>query len=325
MSHEITIREDGRAEMAFIGPRNAIWHGLGQELEKGASIETWKTQAGLDWEVLESVIRYTSVCGDSVDSPTFPDRKALYRSDNKNALSIVSNDFKVVQPGEVLDFFKDLTERHGMTLSTAGSLFGGKRFWALAETGKDAEIVSGDKIAGHLLLTTAVDGTMATTAKFVSTRVVCNNTLTVAMGETGKNMIKKTHKVDFDPSAVKIDLGLIDKGWETFIGNLRKLANTPMTNDQATEFFQKMFFKPNVMAADQTWGVTRKVNEMLGLYQGGAGAELSRGTAWGALNAITESFTHGSGKRDASHQFWESFYGQNDNVKTKAYNQLVAA
>lgn len=319
MAHELTIRENGMAEMAFIGSRNAVWHSLGQELQDNASIEEWRVQAGMDWGVLESPVEYITTEG----KKTFPDRKVLLRSDSKSGLSIVGQDFKVVQPGEVLEFFRDLVSVHGMKLSTAGTLFGGKRFWALAETGKLAEVVGGDVVKGFLLLTTAVDGTLATTAKFVAERVVCNNTLTVALGEASKSLVKKTHKVDFDPAAVKIDLGIIDKGWESFIGNMRKLADTKVSTIDATDFFQKLLFKPGVDADKQGWGATRKVTQLLNLFQNGSGAEYSKGTAWGLLNAITEEYTHGSGKRDPSHQFWESYHGSGDNFKTSAMNKVL--
>lgn len=324
MAHEITIREDGKAEMAFIGSRSAIWHGLGQELPENASIEVWMREAGLDWEVLESLVKYEAFNGSEVKSCVYPDRKCLFRSDTLAPLSIVGQDFKVVQPGEVLEFFRDLVSSHGMRLSTAGSLFGGKRFWALAETGKNDSVVRGDEVKGHLLLTTAVDGTLATTAKFVSTRVVCNNTLSIAMSEDSKNMVKKTHKTVWDASQVKIDLGLIDSAWNRFMENLRALSKVEMTDKQVREFYQAEFFNPKLAANDQKWGAVKCVDDLMRLYANGAGAEMTRGTAWGALNAITERYTHGSGKRDASHQFWDAYYGKCDNVKNKALNDLLA-
>jgi phage/plasmid-like protein (TIGR03299 family) len=324
MAHEITIRENGMAEMAFTGSRDAIWHGLGQQLEEGASIETWKVQAGLDWEVFESAVTFQTMEDGKIVSKVFPNKKALFRSDTKAPLSIVGSDFKIVQPGEVLEFFSDLVQIHGMKLSTAGSLFGGTRFWALAETGKVDSVVPGDDIKGHLLLTTAVDGTLATTAKFVSTRVVCNNTLTVAMSENSKNMVRKTHKKEWDPSSIKIDLGLIDESWNKFMENIRKLSEVEMSDKQVREFFQDMFFDPKKTAEEQTWGATRRVSELMNLYANGAGASLAHGTAWGALNAVTEMFTHGSGKRDASHQFWDAYYGVYDSAKSKAMTKLLA-
>lgn len=324
MAHEITIRANGTAEMAFIGSCDAIWHGLGQQLEENASIDTWKTQAGLDWEVFESAVMYQTMVDGKLASKVFPSKKALFRSDTKDSLSIVGGDFKIVQPGEVLEFFRDLVSSHGMRLSTAGSLFGGTRFWALAETGKSESVVKGDKVNGHLLLTTAVDGTLATTAKFVSTRVVCNNTLTIALAEGSKNMVKKTHKTVWDASAVKIDLGLIDASWNKFMENLRTLSTIEMSDKEVREFYQGEFFNPKLTAEEQGWGAIKRVKELMELYANGAGASMSHGTAWGALNGVTEMFTHGSGKRDASHQFWDAYYGACDTTKNKVMSKLLA-
>lgn len=321
MAHEITIREDGKAEFAFTGPRDAIWHGLGQNLQVGASLDDWRSAAGMDFDVFESAVMYNAM-GDDI---AFPDRKALFRSDSKAPLSIVGSDFKIVQPSEVIEFFRDLVELHGMQLSTAGTLFGGKRFWALAEMNKEAEITSCDKVQRHLLLTTACDGSMATTGKIVCTRVVCNNTMTVALGERGNSAIRVTHKRQFDPKAVKINLGVIDTAWEKMITNLRKLANTPMNAAKTLEFFQERLFDKDKSANDQTWGVIREVNRLTDLAMNGSGSDMSRGTAWGALCAATELYTHGTGKRDASHQFWESYHGSLETKKYSAYQDLVLA
>lgn len=326
MAHQLTERENGKVEMAFTGPRAAIWHSLGQNLEEGASIENWIQSAGMDWEVKEAAARYDAATDASTSEMTFPDRKILYRSDTGVALSIVGQDFKTVQPQAVVEFFRDLTEQHGMKLSTAGTLFGGKRFWALADTGKADEIVEGDVVQGHLLLVTAVDGTMATTAKFVSTRVVCNNTLTIAMGGiSSKPMVKITHKKDFDPSAVKIDLGILSASWERCITNLRKLANKRMSAEEIRSFYEKKLFDPEHQFDDQSWGVVREVNRLTSLAEHGSGSDMSVGTAWGALCGATELYTHGTGKRDASHQFWHSYNGTLESKKLDMYRELLTA
>lgn len=331
MSHELTERDDGKVEMAFTGPRAAIWHSLGQNLEEGASIESWVTGAGLDWEVRESDASFDAVlpADDGTEQTverTFPDRKVLYRSDTCAALSIVGSKFKTVQPKQVVEFFRDLTEQHGMVLSTAGSLFGGKRFWALADTGRQGEVVDGDTVKGHLLLVTAVDGTMATTAKFVSTRVVCNNTLTVAMGGlSSKPMVKVTHRKDFDPSAVKIDLGVLDASWERVMGNFRKLAEKRMSAEEIRKFYEDQLFDPEHQFDDQSWGVIREVNRLTAFAEGGSGSSMSAGTAWGALCGATELYTHGAGKRDASHRFWHSYNGNDESKKLDMFRSLLTA
>lgn len=324
MSHEIHVAADGKASMAFTGARDAIWHGLGQELNPTSTIEEWQVAAGMNFHVKEAQVEF--VAGDSTNIYTnFPNRKALYRSDDRKPLSIVGDDFKIVQPGEVLEFFRDLVKLHGMTLSTAGVLFEGRRFWALAEMGGDTEIVAGDKVKQHLLLTTAVDGSMATTAKVVATRVVCNNTMTLAMSEKSNTIARVTHKRQFDPDAVKMDLGIIDQKWKDMMANLRGLANVKMNAKQTMGFFQDLYFDKQKLVQDQAPSVQRMVSKIVDLALAGSGSEYSKGTAWGALNGATEYFTHGTGRRDSSNQFWESYHGALNNQKLAVYNALVAA
>lgn len=318
---------NGRANMAFIGSRDAIWHGLGSELTRGAPIEVWVKEAGMEWIAKESpiTIQVISDLG-IVNVVTYPKKKALYRSDNLNELSIVGEDFNVVQPREVLEFFEDLTKEHGMVLSTAGCLFGGQRFWALAETGREGEVINGDVIKAHLLFMTALDGSMSSTAKFVSTRVVCHNTMTVALHEQAKNVVRKTHKTVWDSNQAKIDLGLIDSSWETFMSNLRTLSERKMTNEEVHKFFAKTFYDPKKEEADQGWGVNRRINALMDLYQQGQGAEFSYGTAYGALNAITDLFTHGltTGRKKKPDWAFQNAYYDSDTVKQKAMNDLLA-
>ena len=248
----------------------------------------------------------------------------LYRSDNKAPLSVVGNDFKIVQPNEIIEFFRDLTIHNGMRLSTAGTLFGGRRFWALADTGKADEVTKGDEVQGHLLLVTACDGSLATTAKFVSTRVVCNNTLTIAMSERAKQLVKVSHRSNFDASKVHIDLGLIDKAWAEMMKNLRKMAKTKMSDSAMEDFYKKQLYNPTKAEGDQTWGVKRELFRIMELAKGGSGSDMSAGTAWGALCGATELYTHGTGKRDSNHQFWDSYNGPLEEKKIKTYRNLLA-
>ena len=322
MAHELTLnRLSSKYEFAYAG--SPAWHGLGAELSEGASIDTWKQESGLNWEVMESAVRYSAFDGKTTHELTFPDKRVLFRSDTKDSLAIVSADYHVVQPGEVLEFFRDITEKQGYSLSAAGSLFGGKRFWATANVGKSMNAVDDDTINGQLLLVTSVDGTLATQAKFVSTRVVCNNTLTIAMGETGKS-VRKTHASAWDASAFKLDLGLIDSGWEKFSASIKKLTDIKVSDSFALQFFQSEFFDKEKSAEDQGIGNIKRVNTLMDLYRSGAGAEYSKGTAYGILNAATELFTHGITKsRDTSHQFWNSHFTKDDALKTKVYQNLL--
>ena len=321
MSHELTQRIDGKTEFAFTGSRDKIWHGLGSQLEDGASIDTWKKESGLDWEIFESGVSYQSMEG----SHSFPSKKVLFRSDTKVPLSIVGTDYNIVQPSEVLEFFRDLTELHGFKLSAAGSIFGGKRFWATAEVGKTFEATKDDTINGQLLLVTSCDGSIATTAKLVSTRTVCNNTLTVALNEFGKPTVRKTHASAFDPTAFKLDLGLIDSSWETFAANIKKLTEVEVTDKFAKSYFEKKFFNPEVSVDEQTTQTYNKVSKVLDLYKNGAGADMGSNSAFAILQAMTNMGTHGlRNKQDPSKKFWESSFGSWDKLKNDAYSDMLA-
>lgn len=325
MAHELTQTASGSYEFASLKSlREQVWHKLGNYLDEGASIEEWKKAAGMEWIINASPVQFEDEQGLMVQQD---DIQVLYRSDNNFRLGIVGANYKAVQPGEVLEFFRDLTEVNDMKLSAAGTLFGGKRYWAIADLGLEAQVVDGDKITGHLLLTSSADGSLATTAKFTSTRVVCNNTLTVAMGEnSARNVVKVSHARKFDAKQVKVDLGLLHSGWDVYIDNLKSLANKKMDDDAASMFFAKLI-APKELDINNTELLLaqRSVDQLMSLFKNGTGAEMSAGTRWGALNAVTEMYTHGGQrKRDASNQFNDSELGDWASMKTRALGQLLA-
>ncbi|MCV2392652.1 DUF932 domain-containing protein, partial [Acinetobacter baumannii] len=173
MAHQIET-------MAFVG--QTPWHGLGNQLSPHRPIEVWAKQAGMDWRIESSNVSYMAknARGQSIIMP-YEEQRVLYRSDTHTPLSVVSQRYQEVQPKEILEFYRDLTEQSGFELETAGVLKGGKKFWALARTGQSAALKGKDVSNGYVLLATACDGTLATTAQFTSIRVVCNNTLAIAL------------------------------------------------------------------------------------------------------------------------------------------------
>lgn len=311
--HELSMREDGTAEFAYVG--EDPWHKLGQKLKENASIEEWQKQAGMDWSVRDSKVTYYANTdrGWKPDS-VYPNRKILYRGDNGESLSIVSDDFKIVQPKEVLEFFRDLISSHRMKMETAGCLFGGRRFWALANTSNFGEVIPHDPIKSHLLFVTSVDGTLATCAKFVSTRVVCNNTMQIAMRENAaresiKTVVRKTHKSIWDNTQAHIDLGLLETSFTVFLNDLKTLSERKMSDKEVKDFFKKTFFDPE--KEEQSGGAIRKVNTAMNCYFYGPGSKLAYGSAYGAFNAITDMLTHGAGRKSLDKQFWDAYYESN--------------
>lgn len=291
MSHELDFTK-GRAAIAYVG--ETPWHGLGQQLEAGAPIETWQVEAGMDFSLEETPALFSIGAKIGV----VPDRKVIIRSDSLTPLAVVSNAYQVVQPKEVLEFYRDLTEKAGFQLETAGVLKGGRKYWALANMGKEAKVLD-DTIKGYLLLGTACDGSMSTTAMFTSIRVVCNNTLGFAMDEAKGNsrVVRINHRTTFNDAKVKAQLGIAATSWDNFMKHVEAWSETKVTTSDAEDYFSEIAsYKGNdgeVVVSDKT------VSTLLDLFQGGGkGSELksAKDTVWGLVNAVTEFVDHHRGR-----------------------------
>lgn len=322
MAHELSIRADGIAEMAWVG--DTPWHQLGQELQRGAPIETWLEKAGMDWEILRTAVEY-KIPTDSIDVPfeyqLFTDKHVLYRSDTLKPLSVVSPSYNIVQPEEVLEFYRDLVGLADMQLETAGVLFGGKRFWALANTGRMAELKGNDAIKGYLLLSTSCDGTMATSAQFTSIRVVCNNTLSIATHDNN-GKIRVPHNRIWNPTEIKRELGLIDESWGKFKEQITLLSETPVERDKAADFLVKLFGDIAVPVDQQSPAVAAKCAMVWDLYtERGKGAELasSKGTVWGLVNAVTQTIDYHTQHRTVDARLNNAWFGAGNSKKSEAF------
>lgn len=330
MAHGISF-VNGRREMAYVG--QTPWHGLGSQLEAGATIETWQSAAGMDWTIHNAPVNFL---GSDGVRHAMSDRVVLFRSDTQAPLGVVSDGYRPVHPGEVLEFFRDLTGAAGFTLDTAGTLFGGKRLWALASIGAEAAIADPrDKVKGFLLLSTACDGSMATEARYTTVRVVCNNTLGFARSE-GKANVKVTHRTTFVPDHVKRELG-IEQAQSAFadaMAQFRQLAETdmrdPLTviNSTARLFhsdWDKLEHADKMKLINKPSSPIARVGE-LAMDRRALGSELSGtdGTAWGWLNAVTQYVDHESRARTQDTRLNSAWYGKGAEIKAQALEVAMA-
>lgn len=308
--------------MAYAGEKP--WHGLGNKLEANESIDSWKASAGMNWDIHESEVRYISGRQGIGAINAFPEQKVLYRSDTKLPLAVVSKRFQVVQPGEILEFYRDLTEMSGFALETAGVLREGRKFWALAKTGQSTTLRGRDRVDGYLLLATACDGTLATTAQFTSVRVVCNNTLAIALGDSS-SAIKVSHRSQFDADQVKRQLGITVSSWDGFVARMKALVDRPVDPDSVEGLLRRVLTYPaasgsNAVVNEQALKAVRM------LYEGGGrGASLpsTRGTAWGLLNSVTEYVDHHRRSLSDDHRRDAAWFGQGAQIKQRAWDELM--
>ncbi len=321
----------GRAAIAYAG--QTPWHGLGQQLSEGADIDTWTREAGLGYSVQACDVQYETPAVTGLQS--WPERKVLTRSDTGAPLAVVSKDYRVVQPAEVMDFFRKLTDIGGFQMETAGALSHGRRVWALARVGDGAPVVDGDLVKPYLLLGTSYDGTMATIAKFTAIRVVCNNTITPAVNsradETDKGYLKSSvrvlHSAQFDADAVRLQLGIVADQFERFIVQSRQLARIDMKFPEADQFVQELLRPYHQSALEIT--DTKAYKRVIELWQGRAigsdilSASKSSGSRWAMLNAVTQLVDHERGRSDNT-RLESAWFGTGAALKNRALELLAA-
>lgn len=324
MAHEIDM-SNNRANMAYVG--EVPWHGLGHELQEGASIEQWQVAAGMDWELkgypamyyVPEVNAFQAVAG----------RQVLTRGDTNTALSIVSDSYKLVQPKAVLEFYRDIVDAAGFKLNTAGVLKGGRKYWALAEIGQEAVIAEKDEMKGYLLLATSCDGSLATTAMFTSIRVVCNNTLGFAVDEnnaSAKKNIKVSHNSVFDADLAKVQLGVAANSWDAFIQRSKALAGRKVSEKETQDFLIRLFGNEEKEMLEQEKNVARNMKVVQDLFNGkAAGSNLASadGTAWGLLNAVTEFADHHQRSRSSDNRLDSAWFGAGALLKNEAWDAVL--
>ena len=345
MAHQIE-------QIAYVG--ETPWHGLGNQLSQHQPIEVWAQQAGMDWRIESSDVSYMAKNdrGQSIIMP-FEEQRVLYRSDTHAPLSVVSQRYQEVQPIEILEFYRDLTEQSGFELETAGVLKGGKKFWALARTGQSSMLKGKDVSNGYVLLASACDGTLATTAQFTSIRVVCNNTLAIALKgqNSSAGVVKVPHSTKFDAEKVKQQLGISVRQWDDHMYEMKQLTQRKVSQQEAAAYFDAVFNNTSLSMAEQDEGIIqfyrnvatqsnpitkpenrtepngRAMSKVMTMFNGqGRGAELSsaKDTAYGLLCSITEFADHERRAMSTDHRLDSAWFGAGAGLKQRGLEQALA-
>jgi len=240
----------------------------------------------------------------------------MYRTDSNEPLGLVSSQYKIVQPMEVLEFFRDIVGSIAH-LETAGVLRDGAHYWALAKM--DGEFsMAGDKVHQYLLLASSADGSLATQARLTSVRVVCNNTLQLAQRREGAQVVVR-HNTFFKAEDVKARLSNYNDAFKAFQATAETLAQIKLSSEQASSIFNK------ILVGD-AGKANRASTRALALFDGaGIGAEMesAKGTAWGALNAITQLMDWETA-RTGDARLRNAWFGGGADLKQHAMEELLA-
>lgn len=303
--------------MAYAGA--TPWHGLGKQVPSDLSPEQMLKAADLDWTV-EKIPAFSKIDGKSVNVGV----SALVRSTDNKVLDVVSNDWNPVQNQEAFQFFSEYCEAGDMEMNTAGSLRDGQIVWALAKVNESFELFKGDQVDSFLLFTNPHKFGQCIDVRFTPIRVVCNNTLTLALKEHTERVVKKNHRTVFDPSQVKEQLGIATsklakyKEMATFLGSKR------YTQDLLKKYFNEVFpvLVYNKEKGPQRKELSKSATRALDIIETQPGAEFAQGSWWQAFNAVTYLTDHEIGKT-ADTRLQSAWFGANKNLKIKALETAI--
>ena len=233
MAHELEI-VNGEASMAYVG--ETPWHGLGKRVPADVSPEQMLDAAGLNWDVEKVPMFY-----DVGSGPVLTKSRALIRSTDKKLLTVINDSWNPVQNREAFEFFNDFVSAGDMEMHTAGSLRDGRMVWAMAQIKESFELFGGDRVEGYLLFSNPHEFGRSIDIRFTPVRVVCNNTLTLALNSTNQHAVKVNHRAKFNGDQVKMTLGIAKERLDGYKEQALFLGQKKYQKETLTEYFNRVF------------------------------------------------------------------------------------
>lgn len=322
MAHEIDM-SNGRENFAYVG--EAAWHRLGNKLDHDATLEQWSEAAGFDWDALRSPVMFKAT--EDADPQTMPGRFVIHRSDTGAPLSVMSGNFRITQPRQVMEFFRDIIQAGGAKMETAGMLAGGAKFWALARFDDQFDMPGDSPILPYLMLATSLDGSLSNTAAFTTVRVVCQNTLTMAnrMAHDGAaGVVRVPHSTDFNADQVKSQLGLMQGRWDQFKKDAYAMSQRTVSKAEVVEYFVNLLYPK---AKDIDFGVARPaLDSLIATHLNGVGqqTDAAKDTVWGLLNGATRWVDFEKKATSDDTRLQQAWFGAGAALKRAAYEKALA-
>lgn len=288
--------------------REKPWHGIGQRVITAPSSKEALGLAGLDWQVLQQPIR--------TGSQEIPGYKANVRSTDGKVLGVVTDRYKIIQNEEAFAF-TDALLGEGVKYETAGSLMGGRRVWLLAHMPHEY-IIAGERISPYLVFSNTHDGSGAVKVALTPVRVVCNNTLNLAL-QTAERSWSMIHTGNIESK--------LEEAWDTllkaenYMDDLGKefenLRRKQVSERQVMEYIDLLLSVDENATAQQEKNVQRLREDMRIRYFDAPDLKDLGHTAYRFVNAVSDFATHAKPLRKTAN------YQENLFAKTIDGNPLI--
>ena len=312
MAHELEMI-NGEAQMAYRLSKGVPWHGLGVPVEDDMTPIEMMKAAGLDWTV-KKVQSFIEVDGEKI--PT--GQQSLIRESDNKILTNVGDNWNPCQNETAFEFFNDFVNAGDMVMDTAGSINDGRMVFAAADVNDGFSLFNGDNVKGYLLFSNPHVYGKSIDVKFVMTRVVCNNTLSMALTEKGQPAVRLSHRNEFDAEVVKELLGISHTRVEQFKEAAEFLGSKRYTDEAYIRFLGKVFGT----SSQENKVLSRTGERALEIVETQPGANFRPGTWWNAYNAVTYLTDHELG-RNADTRATSALFGGNARRKLDALDLAV--
>jgi phage/plasmid-like protein (TIGR03299 family) len=299
--------------MAYAG--ETPWHGLGTKVPADLSPDQMLKKAGLDWTV-RKVPAFAEVAGKKVAVG----KSALVRDSDDRILDVVSDDWNILQNEKAFEFFHDFVAAGDMEMHTAGSLRDGQLVWALAKVHDGFTLFDGDSVESYLLFSNPHKYGWSIDVRFTPIRVVCNNTLTLSLNTSSKNMVKVSHRREFDADMVKETLGVAKEKLAKYKEIASFLGSKKYTDKTLAEYFKRVF--PVTGGPDKKKEMSISASKALDVIHTQPGANFAEGSYWSAFNTVTYMIDHKLGRTQDS-RLTNAWFGNGKKTKADALETAI--
>jgi phage/plasmid-like protein (TIGR03299 family) len=346
MAHDLNIRADGTAAMFSL--RESPWHKLGRVLTQELKQEEVAEAAGLDWTVIEKPIYHES--GGSYQA--IDGNKCLMRSDTKQVMSVVSNEYRVFQNSELIDLMGRIANDTKVQWETAGALGRtGQTQWVLGYMPDlDIRVRGKNETKSYMLLTNGHGNMRSLQILPTTVRVVCQNTLSMATAGGQRTRRNNVEKRKFDKASLSTGYGIHHDGnldsalqdvvdaYQCFIKDkvvtqevMEQLCEVKMSQDDSIEYWNRVFGLPSADVDEAAKAkLMKQEQQRLETLQNILASPTCNtpeiaGTAYSVLQATTEFVDHHSLRRKATatSQLTHLAFGNGAKLKEKAFDEAL--
>lgn len=310
--------------MAYYG--HPPWHGLGTKVPKGVTAEQMICAAGMNWSVELRPARGAKKINRKGEYSRYEVVRIPREDTNETEvlLGLVTRRYQLLQNVEAFEFFDPIIADNKACFETAGALGQGERVWVMARMPGAMEVVPGDECHKYLLLSNTHSGEGSVIVKFTSVRVVCQNTLMMAMGDGQKAYrVRHSKKMQFRLDELAQFLSITHEVFLKAEECFRAFAKIRMAADRLEAYFDAVYPRTETQKKKQEkpdrWRVLAQIlEERPDLQIPGV-----RGTLWGAYNAITrlEDYKQPQQEEQEDQRLERAWFGSGAEIKLRALSK----